>query len=82
MTREFLRKAAPGLPVLFALIAGIAVAGWLIFNSIIGQSLGSALVGGAVILVVLFMFAGLFTVEPNEAKVLAATSVRLRRGRR
>ena len=70
MTREFLRKAAPGLPVLFGLIAALAGGGWLIFNSIIGQSLGFALVGGAVILVVLLMFAGLFTVEPNEAKVL------------
>ncbi len=70
MTREFLRKAAPGLPVLFGLIAALAGGGWLIVNSIIGQSLGFALVGGAVILVVLLMFAGLFTVEPNEAKVL------------
>ncbi len=70
MTREFLRKAAPGLPVLFALIAALAGGGWLIFNGIIGQSLGFGLVGGGVLLVVLFMFAGLFTVEPNEAKVL------------
>jgi SPFH domain / Band 7 family len=70
MTREILRKAAPGLPVLFALLAGLAGGSWLIFSGVIGQSLGSAALGAALILVMLFMAAGLFTVEPNEAKVL------------
>ncbi len=70
MTREFLRKAAPGLPVLFFLIAGLAGGAWFIFNGVRNQSFLSAGIGALVILIDLFMFAGLFTVEPNEAKVL------------
>ena len=70
MTREILRKAAPGLPILFILLAAVAGAAWLIYSGIVNQSLGVAGAGAAIILVVVFMFAGLFTVEPNEAKVL------------
>jgi regulator of protease activity HflC (stomatin/prohibitin superfamily) len=70
MTREFLRKAAPGLPVLFLLLAIVVGAGWLIYSGVRQQSFGFALLGAAVMLICLFMFAGLFTVEPNEAKVL------------
>ena len=70
MTREILRKAAPGLPVLFILLAAVAGAAWLIYSGIVNQSLGVAGAGATIILVVVFMFAGLFTVEPNEAKVL------------
>ena len=70
MTREFLRKAAPGLPVLFFLIAGLAGGAWFIFNGVRNQSFLSTGIGALVILIDLFMFAGLFTVEPNEAKVL------------
>jgi regulator of protease activity HflC (stomatin/prohibitin superfamily) len=70
MTRETLRKAAPGLPVLFALLAGIIAGAWLIYSGIVTQSFASAGFGAVLIAVVLFMFAGLFTVEPNEAKVL------------
>ena len=70
MTREFLRKAAPGLPILFILLAAVAGAAWLIYSGIVNQSLGVAGAGATIILVVVFMFAGLFTVEPNEAKVL------------
>ena len=70
MTREILRKAAPGLPILFILLAAVAGAAWLIYSGIVNQSLGVAGAGATIILVVVFMFAGLFTVEPNEAKVL------------
>ncbi len=70
MTREIVRKAAPGLPVLFMLLAGIAAGAWLIYNGITTQTFGFAVVGALVILVMLFMAAGLFTVEPNEAKAL------------
>ena len=70
MTREILRKATPGLPVLFALLAGIVVGAWLIYSGIVTESFGLAGLGAVLIAVVLFMFAGLFTVEPNEAKVL------------
>ena len=70
MTREIVRKAAPGLPVLFMLLAGVAAGAWLIYNGITTQSFGVAVVGSLVILAMLFLAAGLFTVEPNEAKAL------------
>ena len=70
MTREFLRKAAPGLPVLFALLAGMAVGGWFIYAGITERSLTTVAIAAGVILICLFLCAGLFTVEPNEAKVL------------
>ncbi len=70
MTREIIRKVAPGLPVLFALLAGLVAGAWLIYSGIVTQSFGSAGLGAVLIAVVLFMVAGLFTVEPNEAKVL------------
>ena len=70
MTREILCKAAPGLPILFILLAAVAGAAWLIYSGIVNQSLGVAGAGATIIRVVVFMFAGLFTVEPNEAKVL------------
>ncbi len=70
MTREFIRRAAPGLPVLFGIIAGGLGCAWLIFQGLSGRSLGPALVGALLLLILLVMCAGLFTVEPNEAKVL------------
>ena len=70
MPREILRKAAPGLPILFILLAAVAGAAWLIYSGIVNQSLGVAGAGATIILVAVFMCAGLFTVEPNEAKVL------------
>lgn len=70
MTREFLRKAAPGLPVLFALLAGMAIGGWFIYAGITGRSVTTVAIAAGAILICLFLCAGLFTVEPNEAKVL------------
>ncbi len=70
MIREFIRKAAPGLPVLFALLAGTAAGAWLVYSGIVDRSFGMALLGALVVLLCLVMCAGLFTVEPNEAKVL------------
>ena len=70
MQREFLRKASPGLPVLFGSIAAMAAAAWPIIAGVINHSFASAAAGVLVLLVVITMLAGLFTVEPNEAKVL------------
>ncbi len=70
MTREFIRRAAPGLPVLFALIAGSLGSAWLVFLGVTGRSLPSGLAGALLLFTLLVMSAGLFTVEPNEAKVL------------
>lgn len=70
MTREFLRKAAPGLPVLFALLGASVVGAWLVYSGLSNRVLPPAVGGVALILVCLFLCIGLFTVEPNEAKVL------------
>jgi regulator of protease activity HflC (stomatin/prohibitin superfamily) len=70
MTREQIRKAPAGLPVLFVLLAGLFSGGWIIYSSIINQSFPAIGLGALVILLCVVGFAGLFTVEPNEAKVL------------
>ena len=70
MTREFIRKAAPGLPVLFFLLAGLAVGAWFIYFGITHQSFVAAGVGAVLMLADLITFTGFFTVEPNEATVL------------
>jgi regulator of protease activity HflC (stomatin/prohibitin superfamily) len=70
MTKEFVRKAAPGLPVLFLLLGGMLAGAWLVYLGISSRELGFAVGGVALIILCLFMCAGLFTVEPNEAKVL------------
>ena len=70
MTREQIRKAPAGLPILFVLIAALLAAGWIIYSSIVSQSFGMIVLGVFIVLLCLVGFAGLFTVEPNEAKVL------------
>lgn len=70
MTREFIRKAAPGLPVVFALLAAMAAGAWLIYSAMTNGNFALAVVGALLEFIVLFLFAGLFTVEPNEAKLL------------
>jgi len=70
MQREFLRKAASGLPVLFGLLGGMLGGGALIVLGIASRSPALAIAGVGLIVLCLFMCIGLFTVEPNEAKVL------------
>lgn len=70
MTREQIRKAPAGLPVLFVLIAALLAAGWIIYSSIVSQSFPMIVLGVFIVVLCLVGFAGLFTVEPNEAKVL------------
>lgn len=70
MTREQIRKAPAGLPVLFVLIAALLAAGWIIYSSIVSQSFPMIVLGVFIVGLCLVGFAGLFTVEPNEAKVL------------
>jgi regulator of protease activity HflC (stomatin/prohibitin superfamily) len=70
MTREFLRKAAPGLPMLFLLLAGMAAGAYLIWSALMDRAVLTAFFGAVLLLFSLVMCAGLFTVEPNEAKVL------------
>lgn len=70
MTREFLRKAAPGLPVLFTLLGGVAVGAYVAYLGMSGRSFPLIAAGGAVVLLCLITCSGFFSVEPNEAKVL------------
>jgi regulator of protease activity HflC (stomatin/prohibitin superfamily) len=70
MTREIVRKATPGLPMLFVLLAAMVGGGWMIWNGISERSIASIGAGALIILIALVMSAGLFTVEPNEAKAL------------
>lgn len=70
MTREFLRKAAPGLPVLSLLIAGLFAALWVSYLGLSGRSVPTIIAGLMLVLLLLVTCAGFFTVEPNEAKVL------------
>lgn len=70
MQREFLRKAAPGLPVLFGLLGGMLGGGALVLLALTSRSYGLAVTGCLFAALCLLMCIGLFTVEPNEAKVL------------
>jgi regulator of protease activity HflC (stomatin/prohibitin superfamily) len=70
MQREFIRKATPGLPFLFGLLAALAALILLMLNGVRQGSLVQVAVGAVLILLVLVCFTGFFTVEPNEAKVL------------
>ena len=70
MQREFLRKAASGLPVLFGLLGGMLGGSALVVLGIASRSPALAIAGVGLIVLCLFMCIGLFTVEPNEAKVL------------
>jgi regulator of protease activity HflC (stomatin/prohibitin superfamily) len=70
MIREIVRKGTPGLPMLFLLLAAMAAGAWAVWNGIAGRSLVSIGAGVFIVLVALVMSAGLFTVEPNEAKAL------------
>jgi regulator of protease activity HflC (stomatin/prohibitin superfamily) len=70
MNREIVRKGTPGLPVLFALLAGMAASAWLIYSAVLDRSFVMGFIGALLGMTLLVMSAGLFTVEPNEAKVL------------
>ncbi len=70
MTREQIRKAPAGLPILFVLLAGVLCGGWIIYSSIGSRSFSMIALGVCVVLFCLVAFTGFFTVEPNEAQVL------------
>ncbi len=70
MTRECIRRAAPGLPVLCAILGGTLAGIWLIYLGLSRGDLGLVLGSALLLLTLLVMLPGLFTVEPNEAKVL------------
>ena len=78
MIRELLRKAPHGIPVLIFLLLLIAVTVWMTIKAaalVSGYQPGPieiwSLVGLIVLLVLeVFLLAGLFTVQPNQGKVL------------
>ena len=70
MIREIKRDSASGIPVLLALLAAIAtsIAGiaWGAWSGTVWAAIASA----AVLLAASFLLAGLFTVSPNQGRVL------------
>ena len=76
--REQRRRAPSGLIVLVVLLVLIVLVGWGFFRQIVqmgqygaGPGDGWLLAGWVLALLVnIFLFAGLFTVQPNEGKVL------------
>jgi len=70
MIREIDRKAASGYLALFTLIvAGAVITLWMI-SAIASEAAVQIVLSSLAITVVLFLFAGLFIVNPNEARVL------------
>jgi len=70
MIRERHNHGLPGLPVLLLLLALEAALVWMLIGSIRAESPGSIIGNALAIAVVTFLMAGLFMVNPNEAKVL------------
>ena len=70
MNREIVTRGTPGLPVLFLALALLPASGLVAWMGINGRSIGMFFGAGLLILLSLVLFSGLFTVEPNEAKVL------------
>ncbi len=70
MVHEIQRKAASGTLVLVALILAVLVDVALFVVAIVRASALLGIVSGAAFPVFLFLFFGLFTVNPNEARVL------------
>jgi regulator of protease activity HflC (stomatin/prohibitin superfamily) len=67
--KEISYRSLPGIPVLLALLATIAVAAYLL---VAGADTNPAMIGLAILIVTLALFcmAGLYMVEPNQAAVL------------
>jgi regulator of protease activity HflC (stomatin/prohibitin superfamily) len=70
MIRERENHGLPGLPVLLLLLALEAFLVWMLIGSIRAESPGSIIGNSLAIAFVSFLMAGLFMVNPNEAKVL------------
>lgn len=70
MLREVEARPTAGIPFLLLLLAGLIGAVWLIIAGAKGDSAPLAISGVALLITTLFCLPGLFTVAPNEAKVL------------
>jgi regulator of protease activity HflC (stomatin/prohibitin superfamily) len=70
MIREREHAALPGLPVLIGLLAVIVGSGYEILNGARAHSPQTVVVSALVLVLAALLVAGLFVVNPNEAKVL------------
>ena len=70
LVREREYDGLPGLPVLVTLLAMVPVLGWTIVTSAQHASVTTIVAASAGLVLVLFLLAGLFMVNPNEGRVL------------
>lgn len=70
MIRENARQAASGYIALTGLLSATAVVGYWFYTGVRAESPGQIVAAVVVFTVLMFLFAGLFIVNPNEARVL------------
>jgi regulator of protease activity HflC (stomatin/prohibitin superfamily) len=70
MIREIERRAAPGLPALFILIAATGLAGYMLYGEIEAARVMGSILAGLGFTAVMIAWGGLFVINPNEGKVL------------
>ncbi|MDQ7005961.1 MAG: SPFH domain-containing protein [Acidobacteriota bacterium] len=70
MLRETIRNGLPGVPVLVLGIIALTAAVLGMLRMILIQAVPGIIAGGVLIVLVVFLLAGLFMVAPNEGKVL------------
>jgi len=70
MIQEKKRQGSSGYLMLLVLLMAQLSTGYALFVAVRGQSVGGAISAVIAIVIVLIMWAGLFMVHPNEAKVL------------
>ena len=70
MIRETKRKAWSGYVMVLVLAVAQLAGGWLIYRAVLAESLPGFVSALLLTAVILFLWAGLFLVHPNEAKVL------------
>jgi regulator of protease activity HflC (stomatin/prohibitin superfamily) len=70
MIREIERKLPSGYGVIAMLFVAQLMSFYAVFLALRAYSIGGAVAGAVVSIVILIMWAGLFMVHPNEAKVL------------
>jgi regulator of protease activity HflC (stomatin/prohibitin superfamily) len=70
MIREKVRKVSSGYLMLIVLLVAQLATGYWIYRAVLVMSIPQLVAAVLVSVVVLIMWAGLFMIHPNEAKVL------------
>ena len=70
MITERERKVSSGYVMLVVLLVAQLASGWLIYRAALAQSVGGLIATILIAVIVLVLWAGLFMIHPNEAKVL------------